>query len=82
MALKLTTVGFSFSRAYGIEFPVSTQPLVNECVGVQEWGGGYSCSSLRLYSVPKSLFEVSTELPASSSGVAVDSSCRYVTLRN
>lgn len=40
MALKLTTVGFSFSRAYGIEFPVSTQPLVNECVGVQEWGGG------------------------------------------
>lgn len=50
MALKLTTVGFSFSRAYGIEFPVSTQPLVNECVGVQEWGGGPP--ALRLGSIP------------------------------
>lgn len=39
MALKLTAVGFSFSRAYGIESPVSAQPLVNECVDVQEWGG-------------------------------------------
>ena len=81
MALKLTAVGFNYFRAYGMESYVSMQSSVNERVDVKA-GGGYSYSSLRLYSVSKSLFEVSTELPVSPSGVAVDSPCRYVILRN
>lgn len=39
MALKLTAVGFSYSRAYGIESPVSAQPLVNKRVDAQNGGG-------------------------------------------